>query len=113
MRPAQGLPQALTWPGRATAKVAAGAEVLAALRAEQIRLGRTPGELGALDTHTAAVVLDAIFEGDRTVYLLRLSELAGLELRAFDHAPGHDRTIAAGARVTIGWNAEDLAVFPA
>jgi putative spermidine/putrescine transport system ATP-binding protein len=104
---------ALTWPGRATAGVAAGAEVLAALRAEQIRLERAPGELGALDTQTAAVVLDAIFEGDRTVYVLRPSGLEGLELRAFDQAPGHGRTIGVGTRVAIGWNAEDLAVFPA
>ena len=104
---------ALTWPGRATAGVAAGAEVLAALRAEQIRLERAPGELGALDTQTAAVVLDAIFEGDRTVYVLRPSGFEGLELRAFDQAPGHGRTIGVGTRVAIGWNAEDLAVFPA
>jgi len=104
---------ALSWPARAAPGLAQGDEVLAALRAERIRLAQQPERLAALEVRLAAVVLAAIFEGDRTVYLLRPSGLEGLELRAFDHAPGHERTLAVGASVTIGWNAEDLAVFPA
>ncbi len=101
------------WPGHGAGPVVAGAEVLAALRAERIRLAPTPAELGALDTRIAAWVQDAIFEGDRTVYLLRPEGLDGLELRVFDHAPGHGRRIDVGAAVAIGWNAEDLSAFPA
>ncbi len=102
-----------SWPAQGLGPVAAGAEVLAALRAERIRLAPTPAELGPLDVRIAARVRDAIFEGDRTVYLLRPEGLGDLELRVFDHAPGHGQRIGVGAMVTIGWNAEDLSVFPA
>jgi putative spermidine/putrescine transport system ATP-binding protein len=103
----------LNWPGQGAGPVEAGAEVLAALRAERIRFAPPPAELGALDVRIAAMVRDAIFEGDRTVYLVCPEGLGGLELRVFDHAPGHGRGIGVGASVTIGWNAEDLTVFPA
>jgi putative spermidine/putrescine transport system ATP-binding protein len=102
-----------SWPGQGAGPLAAGAEVLAALRAERVRLASTPAELSALDVRIAARVRDAIFEGDRTVYLLCPEGLGGLELRVFDHAPGHERRIGVGALVAIGWNAEDLTVFPA
>jgi putative spermidine/putrescine transport system ATP-binding protein len=103
----------LVWPARTAAGITPGDEVLAALRAERIRLAGEPDALAGLEVRLPAVVLAAIFEGDRTVYQLRPMGLDGLELRAFDHASGHERTLAVGSSVTIGWNGEDLAVFPA
>ncbi|MGH6942893.1 MAG: TOBE domain-containing protein, partial [Geminicoccaceae bacterium] len=104
----------LRWPGRCRdAPLDPGREVLAAIRAEQIRLARAPGELGALDTVSQAEVVDAIFEGDRTVYTVAPAGAEGIELRVFDHHLERARTLERGARVAIGWNAQDLTVFAA
>ncbi len=93
--------------------VAAGNTVSCAIRAEQIRIG-TNAESGAgLDTKLEGVVTDAIFEGERIVYELRVPALGDALMRVFDHDPVGHSQFEEGATVPIGWNARDLIVFAA
>jgi putative spermidine/putrescine transport system ATP-binding protein len=93
--------------------VAAGNTVSCAIRAEQIRIG-TNAESGAgLDTKLEGVVTDAIFEGERIVYELRVPALGNALMRVFDHDPVGHSQFEEGATVPIGWNARDLIVFAA
>ncbi|MBA8820240.1 polyamine ABC transporter ATP-binding protein [Ochrobactrum sp. P6BS-III] len=93
--------------------VAAGNTVSCAIRAEQIRIG-TNAESGAgLDTKLEGVVTDAIFEGERIVYELRVPALGNALMRVFDHDPVGHSQFEEGVTVPIGWNARDLIVFAA
>ncbi|HET6522047.1 MAG TPA: ABC transporter ATP-binding protein [Geminicoccaceae bacterium] len=88
-----------------------GAELACAVRAEQVRIGADAAAVAGLDNALRARVLEAIFEGDRTVYTVAPEALPDVRLRVFDHDPLHERTAPVGAVVHVGWNAHDLMVF--
>jgi len=82
-----------------------------AIRAEQIRIAAAPGHLDSLSTCIAAEVVDAIFEGERMVYEVRVPDLAGAVLRVFDHALLTHQQFSAGDKVHVGWNGNDMQIF--
>jgi putative spermidine/putrescine transport system ATP-binding protein len=91
---------------RADAGVGIGQPVEVAIRAERVAIG-------AGEARFPAEVLDVVFEGDRSVYEVRVPALAGAVLRLFDLDPqGHPRH-RAGEALTVGWSARDLLVFAA
>lgn len=93
--------------------VAAGDGVSCAIRAEQIRIGSNAEGAAGLDTTVEGVVTDAIFEGERIVYEVRVPALGDALMRVFDHDPVGHSQFEEGATVTLGWNARDLIVFAA
>jgi len=88
----------------------AEAQVEAALRAEHVRVVEGPDDAGAV---TAGTVTDAIFEGDRIVYVVRCEGLGDVDLRAFEHDPFRRRPFVPGTRVGLAWQPEDMMIFPA
>jgi putative spermidine/putrescine transport system ATP-binding protein len=89
-----------------------GSATAAALRAEQIRIAASLGDLAGLDTVVSGTVIDLIFEGERIVYEVRADALEGVVLRVFDHDPALHAQYPPGAAVFLGWNARDLIVYP-
>ncbi len=89
-------------------EAAIGARVSAALRAEKIRL-LAPGD--AAEACFPAVVTEAVFEGDRMLYEVRVPALGDQHLQLYDHDPaGHGRHDP-GDPVSIGWSAAHLMIF--
>lgn len=83
----------------------------AALRAEQIRISGSRKGVEELDTWVAGTIEDAIFEGERVAYDVRISEFGGLRLRVLDHDPSLHAEFEVGTSVFLGWNARDLLIF--
>ncbi len=103
-------------PGRLPAgaqPLRAGAASIGALRAERLRLALPDAPLPGCDIRLDATVTDAIFEGDRVLYELRLPALEGAALRAVAPAPAAGARHAPGARVAAGWAREDFLLFDA
>ena len=90
---------------------AAGDAVIAALRAEQIRIAPAAESLTGVETTVAGTVEDMIFEGERVVYQVAVPALGGLVLSVFDHDPAGHAPRPAGSAVALGWNARDLLVY--
>jgi putative spermidine/putrescine transport system ATP-binding protein len=67
--------------------LAEGAPVVAAIRAEQIRLAASSGELGSCDTLLDGTVVDTIFEGERQMYVVDAKTLPGTTFRVYHHDP--------------------------
>lgn len=89
----------------------AGEKASGAIRAEQVRLAASAASLAGLETVLEGTVSDAIFEGERIVYEVRVPALGGETLRVFDHDPiGHVQH-EPGASVSLGWNNRDVLVF--
>ena len=88
----------------------AGTRVDCALRAEKLRIVARPdsGHDGCVE----AVVVQTIFEGDRTVYELSAEALGGAVLRVIDRHPDEHVRHRPGDVVTVGWRARDLLLFP-
>jgi putative spermidine/putrescine transport system ATP-binding protein len=106
----------LILPGRAPAGRAApvdGRRARGSLRADRVRLAAGHTAPPGCDATVAGVVEDAIFEGDRILYELRLPALGDARLRAVDIDPGAHARHAAGAAVTAGWAREDMILFNA
>jgi putative spermidine/putrescine transport system ATP-binding protein len=57
------------------------------------------------------VIADAIFEGERVVYEVRVPALDDAMLRVFDHDPAGHSQYDSGTAVYVGWNARDLRVY--
>ncbi|OBZ95777.1 ABC transporter ATP-binding protein [Pararhizobium polonicum] len=89
----------------------AGGKASGAIRAEQIRLAASAAALSALETVLEGTVSDAIFEGERIVYEVRVPVLGGEPLRVFDHDPVGHVQFEPGASVFLGWNSRDVLVF--
>jgi putative spermidine/putrescine transport system ATP-binding protein len=83
-----------------------------ALRAEQIRLALSVGELRGLDVAMPGTVHEAFFEGDRIVYGVECPELGAASLRIFDYDPLRRSPYSKGDHVHVGWNASDVMIFP-
>ncbi|MCF3640283.1 ABC transporter ATP-binding protein [Rhizobium sp. TRM95111] len=88
-----------------------GATVSGAVRAEQIRVLPAGALSAAFDTVVTGVVADAIFEGERVVYEVRVAALDDMLLRVFDHDPVAHNQFSPGASVILGWNRKDVLVF--
>ena len=88
-----------------------GSAASGAIRAEQIRLAAAAEHLGTLDTVMPGVIADAIFEGERVVYEVRVPALDDAMLRVFDHDPAGHSQYDSGTAVYVGWNARDLRVY--
>ncbi|WP_370676597.1 ABC transporter ATP-binding protein [Pleomorphomonas sp. PLEO] len=88
-----------------------GAAARGALRAEQIRIGSGREALGDVDTMFDGTVTDAIFEGERVVYEVAVTDLGGTTLRVFDHDPVTHNQHDIGSTVALGWNVKDVLVF--
>ena len=95
--------------GRIAAQADPGAPVECALRAEYVRLldGAAPDGPGL-----SGVIEEVIFEGDRTVYAVRVPELGDAVLQLFDSDHAADAVRAPGRTVEIGWDARDVMIFP-
>ncbi|MCV3738776.1 ABC transporter ATP-binding protein [Rhizobium sp. TRM96647] len=101
-----------TLPGLAVGETLAGGDACAgAVRAEQTRIAPRVEALGNLDTLVEGTVADAIFEGERIVYEVRLPGLGGQLFRVFDHDPVNHLQFSPGDSVCLGWNARDMHVF--
>lgn len=88
-----------------------GQRVTGAIRAEQIRIAGNTRQLERLDTVVAGEIADAIFEGERVVYAVRVPALGDLILRVFDHDPVAHSQHEPGTGVNLGWNATDVRLY--
>ena len=97
--------------GRASPGLQPGATVECAIRAEQVQI--LMEEEPKFDTILDAVVRQRVFEGDRNLYELQAPALGEARLYAFDHGAHRHRRREPCEKVKIGWNANDLLLFPA
>ncbi|MEJ8476670.1 ABC transporter ATP-binding protein [Roseibium algae] len=88
-----------------------GANCSGAVRAEQIRITSRDGHLDSLDSIVQGKVIDCIFEGERVVYEILISELGDTLMRVFDHDQESHLQFGPGDDVRLGWNARDMQVF--
>ncbi|MEP0520276.1 MAG: ABC transporter ATP-binding protein [Hyphomicrobiales bacterium] len=86
--------------------------VRGAVRAEQIRIAKTAGEVAHLDTVLEGTIADSIFEGERLLYEVRMPALQNDLLRIYHHDPDNLVQYAPGDAVHIGWSSRDMLVFP-
>jgi len=82
-----------------------------AIRAEKIRIAPTRDGLVGADTIVEGIVADAIFEGERVVYEVRVPSLDDALLRVFDHDPAAHSQLESGSAVHLGWVAGDVLEF--
>ncbi|TDE34371.1 ABC transporter ATP-binding protein [Antarcticimicrobium sediminis] len=97
--------------GTASAAIADGAPVCGAIRAEQIRIAASEAQLGDCDTRLSGVVRDAIFEGERQLYVVALNTAGEAEIRVYHHDPLTFGLFEIGAPVVLGWNTSDMKIF--
>lgn len=90
---------------------AAGADVVAAIRAEQIRLAGSREALGACEMVLEGRVADTIFEGERQMYVVEVGALSGAIFRVYHHDPTSFGLFRIGDTVALGWNRRDLKIF--
>ena len=90
-----------------------GTAVKGAIRAEQIRIAPAGRSLAGLDADFQGVVLDAIFEGERLLYEVRIPELGDETLKIIHHDQDDLGMLEPGVSVNIGWKNRDLQIFPA
>lgn len=89
----------------------AGASCCGAVRAEQIRITSKDERLDGLEANVQGKVVDCIFEGERVVYEILVSELGETLMRVFDHDQESHLQFGPGDDVRLGWNARDMQVF--
>lgn len=97
--------------GAATGAPTVSASVVGAVRAEQVRMAAMAGDLEGCRTVLSAAVTDAIFEGERTVYEVTVGTSEGI-IRVFDHDPAAHKQFSIGEAVFIGWNPQDVLIYP-
>jgi putative spermidine/putrescine transport system ATP-binding protein len=97
--------------GGLAARINENGSCAAAIRAEQVRIAALPEKLDGLELRFQGDVVDAIFEGERIVYEIAVSELGGVSLRVFDHDPVGHHQFHPGETVHLGWNVKDMQVF--
>jgi len=88
----------------------AGDAVEAAVRAEQIQF--VGGSDQAFENTVSGVIVQRIFEGDRVVYEVRVSELNDSSIYVFDHNPDLHEEYSFNESVQLGWNAGNFYAFP-
>ena len=80
-----------------------------AIRPEQVRIG-AHGELDELKNHFAGVVHSMLYQGDVSVYKIRLGEGAMIEALLPNSAPGRAEPFGIGDEVRVGWR-HDAGMF--
>lgn len=80
-----------------------------AIRPEQVRIGRH-GDLHELKNHFPGVVHSLLYQGDVSVYKVRLDEGATIEALLPNSAPGRAELFEAGDAVRVGWR-HDAGIF--
>jgi putative spermidine/putrescine transport system ATP-binding protein len=97
--------------GTHVGKIADGAPVKGAVRAEQIRISTDPSHLANCDTRLQGEVRDVIFEGDRLLYHVS-ADLEGVsDFQIYHHDPVEFDLYEIGTRVSIGWCRSDMKIF--
>lgn len=92
---------------------AAGDVIDCAVRAEQVSLlAEADGQESVLENTVAGMVRQRIFEGDRIVYEVLVSDMNDASIYVFDHNPGKHEEHELNARVRLGWEAESFYAFP-
>jgi ABC-type spermidine/putrescine transport systems, ATPase components len=97
--------------GEPASDFTAGTKVLAAIRAEQIRLAGTCEALGNCDMKLKGRVSDTIFEGERQMYVVEVGALSGATFHVYHHDPDSFGLFHVGDTVALGWNRRDLKIF--
>jgi len=88
----------------------AGDAVEAAVRAEQIQfVGRSDQ---TFENTVSGVIVQRIFEGDRVVYEVRVSDMNDSSIYVFDHNPDLHEEYSFNEHVQLGWNAVNFYAFP-
>jgi len=88
---------------------AAGDRGVFAIRPEQVRIG-VHGELTELKNHFSGVVVSLLYQGDVSVYKVRLADGATIEALLPNSAPGRAELFEAGDPVKVGWR-HDAGIF--
>lgn len=89
--------------------VAAGDKGLFAIRPEQVRIG-THSELAELKNHFGGEVHSLLYQGDVSVYRIKLANGVMIEALLPNSAPGRAELFKVGEAVKIGWR-HDAGVF--
>lgn len=102
----EGLGEIVAPPAIGAIREAAGTF---AIRPEQVRIG-LHGELDELKNHFEGEVQSLLYQGDVSVYRVRLTNGAMLEALLPNSAPGRAELFEAGNKVKIGWR-HDAGIF--
>lgn len=89
--------------------VAAGDKGLFAIRPEQVRIG-VQAELAELKNHFIGEVQSLLYQGDVSVYRVRLPNGTLIEALLPNSAPGGAELFKVGAEIKVGWR-HDAGVF--
>jgi spermidine/putrescine transport system ATP-binding protein len=87
----------------------AGGKGVFAIRPEQVRIG-LHGELNELKNHFSGEVHSLLYQGDVSVYKVRLDEGAMIEALLPNSAPGRAELFEVGDAVKVGWR-HDAGIF--
>ena len=91
--------------------VSAGLSVSVAIRAERIRLGANSDELPEVPNVFGCIVEEIIFEGERTVYVVR-PQVAGMgPLRVYHHNELGVMGYREGDRLVVAWAPDDAIIL--
>ena len=81
-----------------------------AVRAEQIQFVVRSDQI--FENIVSGVIVQSIFEGDRVVYEVRVSDMNNSSVYVFDHNPDLHKKYSCNENVQLGWNASKFYVFP-
>ncbi|MFK7997673.1 MAG: ABC transporter ATP-binding protein [Granulosicoccus sp.] len=88
-----------------------GDAIECAVRAEQVQfVGSSSNQV--FDNVVSGVITQRIFEGDRVVYEVRISDMNDSTLFVFDHNPNQHEEYSFNEIVHLGWNADHFYAFP-
>jgi len=89
--------------------IIAGEQGVFSIRPEQVRIGKSD-DLSELKNHFSGVVHSLLYQGDVTVYRVKLANGAMLEALLPNSAPGKTELFKAGDAVRLGWR-HDAGMF--
>ena len=87
-----------------------GDAVEVALRAEQIQFVERSDQ--PFENTISGVIVQRIFEGDRVVYEVRVSDMNNSSIYVFDHNPDLYEEYSFNESVQLGWSANNFYAFP-
>ncbi|MBI3480195.1 MAG: ABC transporter ATP-binding protein [Nitrosomonadales bacterium] len=92
-----------------TAEATAGEDGIFSIRPEQVRIG-VHGELTELKNHFSGIVHSVLYQGDVSVYRVKLADDVILEALLPNSAPGQAKLFEVGDSVKVGWR-HDAGMF--
>ncbi|MFC6486467.1 ABC transporter ATP-binding protein [Nitratireductor sp. GCM10026969] len=98
-------------PGNMHNPPVAGSNVAGAIRAERIWIAREPLAADAAQDSVRGTISDAIFEGERIVYEVRVPEFGDAIMRVFHHDPLAHGQPEPGDEIVLAWKARDMRFF--